>query len=167
MKSITILVAALYAFITQTIGVQSDPGRLFHVLEVMEGVSCLSFSKKMTNAIDIDLKDENKKFSGNLNQIHLMMYNPDKGKLPGDEFIQKAISLLPGPYKKFTDQDEKDSNLEIWMRGKRNRYTEFHLFIRNEEGDDLQFVVSFYGEFSLDIIKKLKKKGKNISADVG
>lgn len=33
------------------------------------------------------------------------MYNPDKGKMPGSEFIQKAISLLPSPYKKFVYQE--------------------------------------------------------------
>jgi hypothetical protein len=165
MKSISLLAAALYSFLTQTMDIPDNAGKLFGMLEVMEGVSCLSLSKNRVHAINIDRNDQNKNLSGDLCQIHFIMYNPGEGTLPGDKFIQTAISLLPSPYKRYIDQQESDPDVEIWMKGEKNKYSECHLFIKNKEADQMQFIVSFYGDFSPELIPKLKNTGKNISAD--
>jgi len=167
MKSITILVAALYAFLIQTIGLQYDSGKPFGTVEEMDGVTCFSLSKNTINTIDVDLKDQNKNLSENLNQIRIIIYHPEEGKVQGGEFIHKAISLLPSPYKQLVDRHELDKQVEIWMKGKKNKFYECHLFIKNENDDENQFIVSFYGKFDINQIKKLQNTGKNISAGLG
>lgn len=166
MKTISILTAALYVLLAQTIVIQNKSENLFDSLEVMEGVRCFSFSKNKINLLDIDLKDHDKNLSGDLQQISLVMYNPVNGRISGDQFIHHAISLLPARYKKYIDP-EGINGIEIWMKGRKKSYTEFHLFIKNEKEDEMQFIVFFYGEFTLEEIKKLKEKGKVISEDIG
>ena len=94
-----------------------------------------------------------------------MSYNPEKGSLTGEQFCEKAIGYLPKTsYHKFVD-DEPDNDAEIWLLGGKKKFTECHVFVRNENKEGMQFVVSFYGDFTVSDIDKLKKSGKEFSED--
>lgn len=119
----------------------------------------------MIDAIDINLGEdgEEKNVTGDLHQIRFMSYNPKKGDLPGSEFLEQAKSYLPKmSYQKFED-DDKDSNAEIWLMVGKKNFQECHVFVRNEDENQLQFVVSFYGDFTVSDLEKLRKKGKDFS----
>jgi hypothetical protein len=94
-----------------------------------------------------------------------MSYNPEKGELSGWEFLEKAVAYLPKTtYHKFED-DSPDSDTEIWLLGKKKKFEECHVFVKNDSDNQMQFVVSFYGDFTVNDLDKLKKTGKGFSDD--
>ena len=144
---------------------QSKSNKLYDVFSGKDGVSNFSFSKNMIDAIDIDLGDDGdeKSVSGDLHQVRFMSYNPKKGDLSGSDFTKKAIGYLPkSAYKKYEGEDD-DNDAEIWLLGKRKKYTECHVFTKNEGENSMRFVVSFYGDFTVNDIDGLKKAGEGFS----
>ena len=146
---------------------QSKSDKMYNVLSGQDGVTNFSFSKNMTDALDIDLGDDNEnRVTGDLNQVRFMSFNPKKGDLSGDEFIQKAIDYLPKPaYKKYEDREGEVDGAEIWLMGKGKNYSECHVFVQNKNEQGIRFVVSFFGDFKLEDIDGLKKAGKEFSDD--
>ena len=131
-----------------------------------DGVTNFSFTKNMIDAIDIDLGDDGneRNVTGDLKEIRFLSYNPAKGQFSGQEFIEKSISMLPRSYKKY-EEDEDDSDTEIWLLGSKRKYKECHLFVKNENGKGNRFIVSFYGDFKVDDLDGLKKAGRGFSED--
>lgn len=122
----------------------------------------------MIDAIDLDLGDDEneKKVTGDLYQISFISYNPEKGELSGSEFTKKAIGLLPSSYKKLDMEEEDETDTEIWLLGKRKKIKECHIFIKNDEVDQMRFVVSFFGDFTVNDIDNLKKREKNFPVTI-
>jgi hypothetical protein len=146
---------------------QSKSDKMYDVFANKDGISSFTFSKNMIDAINIDLGEDGQKkqVTGDLHQIRFMSYNPGKGDLSGSEFIEKVIGYLPkSAYKKYED-DEDDSNTEIWLMGGKKKFQECHVFVRNEADNQMQFVVSFYGDFTVNDLKKLRKTGKDFSEE--
>ncbi|SHJ74034.1 protein of unknown function [Tangfeifania diversioriginum] len=142
---------------------QSKSDKIYDTFSGKEGVTNFSFNKNMIDAVDIDLNDENQHVSGDLHEIRFLSYNPEKGELSGPEFLEKAIALLPSSYKKYEDPEDDDSDAEIWLRGRGKKYSECHVFIKNEDPEGNRFVISFYGDFNVDDLDGLKKVGKDFS----
>lgn len=163
MKKIILIV--LLAFASVLIAeAQSKSEKMYDTFDGKDGVMNFSFSKSMIDAIDIDLgDDDDKNVTGDLHQIRFMSYNPGKGDMSGPEFIKKATGLLPAGYKKFEEEDGEDDDAEIWLLGKKNKFQECHVFINNEKDDQMRFVVSFYGDFTVNDLENLKKTGKGFS----
>ena len=165
MKTIASLFFVLgMMFSTLTSSAQSKADKIYDTFENEDGVSSFTFSKNMTDAFNIDLGDdgEEKKVSGDLNKIRFMSYNPEKGEMSGESFLRKAVSMLPAQYKKYEDDDE-DSDAEIWLLGSKKNYSECHVFIHNDNPKSNCFVVSFYGDFTVNDLEGLKKTGKGFS----
>lgn len=149
---------------TLLLSAQSKSDKIYDAFEGKPGITNFTFTKNMIDAIDIDLGDDGdeRNVTGDLTKIRFLSYNPEKGQLTGDEFIKKAISILPGAYKKYEDEDD-DSDAEIWLLGKRKKYSECHVFVKNENGEGNRFIVSFYGDFKVEDLGGLKKAGKDFS----
>jgi len=163
MKRLFLILSLILASVVLA-GAQSKSEKMYNAFDGKDGVMNFSFSKSMIDAIDIDLGDDDeKKVTGDLHQIRFMSYNPDKGDLSGSAFTKKAIGYLPSEYKKFEDENEEDNDAEIWLLGKKKKFQECHVFITNENDDQMRFVVSFYGDFTVNDIEALKKKGKGFS----
>jgi len=168
MKTITTLIFALAFLLAGLLtNAQSKSDKMYDVFSGNDGVTNFSFSKSMIDAIDIDLGEDGdeRTVTGDLNQIRFMSYNPEKGSLSGPEFTKKAIGMLPAQYKKYEEDDDEEDDAEIWLLGKRKKFTECHVFIKNEEPDQMRFVVSFYGDFTVNDLEELKKKGKGFSEE--
>jgi hypothetical protein len=167
MKTIATILSAFIVLISQVVVAQSKSDKMYDVFANKDGISSFTFSKNMIDAINIDLGEngDEKKVTGDLHQIRFMSYNPEKGNLSGTQFLEKAIGYLPkSAYKKYED-DEADSNTEIWLMGGKKKFQECHVFVRNEQDDQMQFVVSFYGDFTVSDLKKLRKTGKDFSEE--
>ena len=149
---------------TLLLSAQSKSDKIYDTFANKPGITNFSFTKNMIDAIDLDLGDDGdeRNVSGDLKEIRFISYNPEKGQLSGDEFIKKAISMLPRSYKKYEDEDD-DSDSEIWLLGNKKKYTECHLFVKNENGEGNRFIVSFYGDFKVDDVEGLKNAGKDFS----
>ncbi|MGE0018461.1 MAG: DUF4252 domain-containing protein [Draconibacterium sp.] len=155
------------ALITILSFAQSKSDKMYDAFANKDGISSFTFSKNMIDAIDLDLDDDGnkKQVTGDLHQVRFMSYNPEKGSLTGAQFCDKAIGYLPKTsYHKFVD-DEPDNDAEIWLMGGKKKFTECHVFVHNENTKGLQFVVSFYGDFTVSDIDKLKKSGKGFSEE--
>lgn len=161
----TLLILVVITGTVMIVGAQSKSDKMYDVFSGQDGITNFSFSKSMIDAIDIDLgeDDDERNVTGDLNRIRFMSYNPEKGSLSGSEFIKKAVGMLPPQYKKYEDEDDEDDDAEIWLLGKKKKFTECHVFINNEEDDQMRFVVSFYGDFNVNDLDQLKKKGKGFS----
>jgi|SRR6056297_1097464 len=149
---------------TLLLSAQSKSDKIYDTFAGKPGITNFSFTKNMIDAIDIDLGDDGNERSvtGDLKEIRFLSYNPEKGQLSAREFTEKAISMLPGSYKKYEDDDD-DSDTEIWLLGRGKKYKECHLFVKNENGKGNRFIVSFYGDFRVEDLDGLKKAGKDFS----
>ncbi len=167
MKTITTILSAVILLISQMTSGQSKSDKMYDAFVNKDGISSFTFSKNMIDAINIDLGEngEEKTVTGDLHQIRFMSYNPEKGSLTGPQFLEKAVGYLPKTaYHKYED-DEGDSNTEIWLMGGKKKFQECHVFVRNEEDSQMQFVVSFYGDFTVNDLEKLRKTGKDFSEE--
>ena len=162
----TTLVSILVLVATFLLNAQSKSDKIYDVFSGKDGVSNFSFSKNMIDAIDIDLGDEDEKnVTGDLHRIRFMSYNPKKGSLNGPDFTQKVIAFLPSQYKKYVDEDEDDSDVIIYLLGGKKKFTECHVFVTNEKEEQMRFIVSFFGDFTVNDLDGLKKTGKGFSND--
>lgn len=167
MKSITTILSTVVLLISQMVVAQSKSDKMYDAFANKDGISSFTFSKNMIDAINLDLGEngEEKKVTGDLHQIRFMSYNPEKGNLLGPQFLEKATGYLPkSAYHKFED-DEGDSDAEIWLMGGKKKFQECHVFVKNKQDNQMQFVVSFYGDFTVNDLKKLRKTGKDLSKD--
>ena len=163
MKKLSILFLLISLIIFSSFA-QSKSDKMYDVFDNREGVTNFSFSKSMIGAVDLNFegKGEEKKVTGELHQIRFMSYNPKKGNLTGPEFIEKAVGYLPSAYKKYETDDSEDA--EIWLLGKREKYEECHLFFKADgSSDNLHFVVSFFGDFTVNDINGLMTLGEDFS----
>jgi len=167
MKTSKYFFVILIVLISLTGMAQSRSYKMYDAFANKDGISSLSFSKNMIDAINLDLGEdaEKKTVTGDLHEIRFMSYNPEKGDLSGPQFLDKAKSYLPkSAYHKFED-DDSDSDAEIWLMGGKKKFQECHVFVRNENDNQMQFVVSFYGDFTVNDLEKLRKTGKDFSED--
>ncbi|HYQ57298.1 MAG TPA: DUF4252 domain-containing protein [Draconibacterium sp.] len=164
MKTITTLLFALGLLLAGLLASgQSKSDRMYDSFANNDGVTIFSFSRDMIDAIDIDLgEDDEQNITGDLHQVKFMSYNPEKGSLKGSDFTTKAIAQLPRKYKKYKG-DNDDSDAEIWLLGGRKKYSECHVFIANENPGGNSFIVSFFGDFTVNDIDKLKSQGQDMS----
>lgn len=167
MKTITTILSAAILLVSQLAGAQSKANKMYDAFANKDGITSFTFSKNMIDAINIDLGEDGdeKQITGDLYQIRFMSYNPEKGDLSGPEFIEKAIGYLPkSAYNKFEDEAD-DTDTEIWLMGGKKKFQECHVFVKNENHNQMKFVVSFYGDFTVNDLKKLRKTGKDFSEE--
>ena len=165
MKTINTIFTTVLILASLLISAQSKSDKMYDAFSNKDGITSMTFTKNMIDAINIDLGEEgdNKSVTGDLHQIRFMSYNPEKGDLSGSGFLEKAKGYLPKlSYHKFEDDDE-DSDAEIWLMGGKKKFQECHVFVKNESDSQMQFVVSFYGDFTVNDLDKLRKKGKDFS----
>lgn len=165
MKNLVLLTITILLFSFDA-NSKSKSDKMYDNLSDKEGVTHFLIKKNMSDAFNINFgDDENKNVSGDLNSIRFISYNPEKGEYSGNEFIREAIGYLPkSSFKKFENDNEND-NAEIWLLGNKRKYKECHIFIKNENPEQRQFIVSFYGDFLVEDIDELKEVGENISLD--
>lgn len=165
MKTLTTLFFILGLLLSTLLtSAQSKADKMYNSFADTDGVTSFTFTKDLSDAFNIDLGDdgEEQKVTGDLKQVRFMTYNPEKGEWTGDAFISKAISKLPSKYHKYEEKGV-DSNMEIWLLGKKSKYSECHIFIRNNNQKGNSLIVSFYGNFNVNDLERLKETGKNFS----
>ena len=163
MKTVKMTIALLFLFVSGIVVAQSKSDKLFDMFRNKPGVTYFAFPKNMTDAFDIDL-DDGKTITGDLNEIRFMSYNPKKGELSGSDFLRKTVGLLPGAYDKIVSVDD-ENDAEIWMLGNKRKASEFHVFVHNDSPENMQFVVSFYGDFDIDDVDGIREIGLNMSGE--
>ena len=143
---------------------KSKSDKLFDAFRNKPGVTYFAFTKSMNDAFNIDLDDAGKTIKGDLHEVRFLSYNPRKGKLTGRDFLQKSTALFPSAYDRVVEVDS-DNDVEVWMLGNKRKASEFHVFVKNDDNDDMQFLVSFFGDFDIDDMEGIKEIGLSLSID--
>jgi hypothetical protein len=156
---IGILVAMLLSFLSG-FG-QTKSQKIYDRYAKEAGFTYFSFSKSMIDAMNLNLDEEGKRISGDFQECRILIYNSEKGT---EKDLSKALSgeLNSLRYEQVHPKGEKPSDdAEFWIEGKGDKVSECHILIGNK-GDDHNstLMVSFFGNFKVDDLKKLEKIGQ-------
>lgn len=154
----TIALILIIAF-NYTAQAQDRPSdRLFEKMALKKGVTMMSFSKEMLDAVNLNFDNEDgdtdSNVTGDLHEVKLIIY-----KAPEDEepmaFREKTLSYLPlSRYDKVEDDDQdEDVDIRIYRKGK--KVYECHVLFQGETNGVL---LSFFGNFKIDDVDELAEK---------
>jgi len=145
---------------------QSRSYRIYDEFSNHDGFTYLAFSKSMIDAVDLKLDEENKKITGDLNEIRILVLNREKSNLGGSlpKIISEKFNKLN--YKKVQPKDSDDSdNVEFWVEGDSKKVKECHVIIRDDKDNQFSCLVSFYGNFKVEDLDSFEKFSRRQAAD--
>ncbi|MCX6237512.1 MAG: DUF4252 domain-containing protein [Bacteroidia bacterium] len=151
-----LLVALIIATLTGS--GQSRSYLIFDEYANHDGFTYLAFSKSMIDAVNLNLDDENKKITGDLNEIRILFLNREKSNLGESlpKIIAEKFSKLN--YRKVEPKDADGSDdVEFWVEGDSKKVKECHVIVRNSNDKQFSCLVSFYGNFKVEDLEKLEK----------
>jgi len=151
-----VLVAIIVTTLTGS--AQSKSYRIFDEFSNREGFTYLSFSKSMIDAVDLELDDENKKITGDLNEIRILFLNREKSNLGVSLPKTIADKFNKLNYKKVEPKDKGDSDdVEFWIEGDSKKVRECHVIVTDSKDNQFSCLVSFYGNFKVEDLEKFEK----------
>ena len=151
------VLVALFISTLTAIG-QSRSYRIFDEFANHDGFTYLAFSKSMIDAVNLNLDDENKKITGDLNEIRILVLNREKSNLGGSlpKIISDKFNKLN--YRKIEPEDDKDVNdVEFWIDGDSKKVKECHVIVTNSNDSQFSCLVSFYGNFNVKDLDRFEK----------
>jgi len=154
--AITLLVA--FGLATQAQSRPSD--KLFEKMALKKGITMMSFSKEMLDAVNLNFDDDedgDSNVTGDLHEVKLVIYTAPENEEPM-AFREKTLSYLPlSKYDKVEDDDpDEDVDVRILRKGK--KVSECHVLFQGETNGVL---LSFFGNFKLDDVDELAEKVDN------
>lgn len=151
-----ILVAIIVTTLTGS--AQSKSYRIFDEFANNDGFTYMAFSKSMIDAVDLKLDDENKKITGDLNEIRILVLNREKSNLVGSLPKTIADKFNKLNYRKVEPKDKGDSgDVEFWIEGDSKKVRECHVIVTDSKDKQFSCLVSFYGNFKVEDLEKLEK----------
>jgi hypothetical protein len=140
---------------------QSKAQQIFDRYSKVEGFTYFTFTKSMIDMMNLNLDEEGKKITGDFQELRLLIYNADKGKIQNfSDVVSKELASLH--FQQIHPKDEKpDDSAEFWIEGKGDKVSECHIVLgdKNKEGHSC-LLLSFYGNFKIDDLNKLEKIGQ-------
>ncbi len=153
---LTVVLIAALGLAVQAQDRHSD--KLFEKLALKPGITMMSFSKEMLDAVNLSFDDEEgneeSNVTGDLNEVKVVIYKaPENGEPMA--FRETALSYLPlSRYDKVEDDDpDEDVDIRILRRGK--KVSECHVLFQGETNGVL---LSFFGDFKIDKVDELADK---------
>jgi len=141
---------------------QSKSYRIYNEFDHQDGFSSFSLSKNMLDVVDLTLDDENKKVTGDLKEIRIMVFNPKKAELHKDFYRMMNHKLSRMRYKKAEPEDADPSdNVTFWIKGNKRKVRECHIVIGNDNPNGLNCLISFYGDMDVRNLDELKSIGES------
>ncbi|MCT4591094.1 MAG: DUF4252 domain-containing protein [Carboxylicivirga sp.] len=154
-ETIALLLIVAFSFTVQAQERPSD--RLFEKLALKKGITMMSFSKEMLDAVNLNFEDDEKgdsNVTGDLQEVKVVIYKAPEGEEPM-AFREKTLSYLPlSRYDKVEDDDpDEDVDIRIYRKGK--KVYECHVLFQGETNGVL---LSFFGKFKIDDVDELAEK---------
>lgn len=137
---------------------QSRSYRIYDEFSNHDGFTYMAFSKSMIDALNLNLDDENKKITGDLNELRILLLNREKSNLGGSlpKIISEKFNKLN--YRKVEPKDVGDSDdVEFWIEGDSKKVTECHVIVKDSKDKQFSCLVSFYGNFKVEDLERLEK----------
>ena len=137
---------------------QSKSYQIFDEFANKDGFTYLAFSKSMIDAVDLKLDDENKKVTGDLKEIRILIIDNEKANYKGSLAKTIAEKFDSFNYRKVEPNDSKDSkDVEFWIEGNSNKVKECHVIVKQKSDSSFSCLVSFYGNFKVEDLENLEK----------
>lgn len=141
---------------------QSKSYRIYNEFDQQDGFTSFSLSKSMLHVVNLTLDDENKKVTGDLNEIRVMVFNPKKAQLHKNFYRMMNQKLSRMHYKKAEPEDADPSdNVAFWIKGNKRKVRECHIVIGNDNPNGLNCLISFYGDMDVRNLDELKSIGES------
>nr|WP_321406202.1 DUF4252 domain-containing protein [uncultured Carboxylicivirga sp.] len=163
MKTISLIIVVLLT-INLSINAQSRPSdRLFEKMALQKGITMLSFSKEMLDAVnmnfDNDKGDKENKVRGDLHEVKVVIYKaPEAGE--SIDFRGETLRYLPLNKFRVIDAEEyeidnKNGTVDIRVNGSGRKIKECHILFQGETNGVL---LSFFGDFKVEDVKEMAEK---------
>lgn len=137
---------------------QSRSYRIFDEFANKDGFTYFAFSKAMIDAVDLKLDEGNKKVTGDLNEIRVLILDREKSKLVGPLPKILAGKFEKLDYKKAVPKETKENDdVEFWVDSGPNRVKECHVIVKDSNDGQFSCLVSFYGDFKVGDLENLEK----------
>ncbi len=159
MKTTLLFIAGLF-FMSLAYSQNGASDKIYDFLKEQEDVSLLTFSKDIIDMVDMNIgeDEEGKKVTGPLKEIRVAICKQINSKETGlkiEGFLKKA------PFHEV-DMEDEDNDLRVYIQRKGRIVNDCHVII---PGTDKLILVSFYGEFKIEDVDKLKESANNITWD--
>jgi len=163
MKRISFIAIALIAVCSITNAQNRPSDKLFEKMSLKKGITMLSFSQEMLDAIDMnfdnDESDNENKVTGDLHEVKVVIYKaPETGETM--DFRGEALRYLPLSKFRKIDTDEYDienenGTVDIRVIGSSRKIKECHILFQGETNGVL---LSFFGNFKVEDVKEMADK---------
>ncbi len=131
--------------------------KMYSDLRDLDEVTYFSFSKNLIDFVDFDIDtdsdDSEKKITGDLNEVKVVIYKPDFK--PEKTFRDQVLKYLNKGSYDLVEEDDKDDDTEVWIYRKGRKIYECHIIFQGEQNGVL---LSFFGDFNVKDLNKLKEK---------
>ena len=123
---------------------QSRSYQIFDGYANHDGFTYLAFSKAMIDAVNLNLDDDNKKITGDLNEIRILILNREKSNLGGSLTKIMADKFSKLNYKKVEPKDANgNDDVEFWIEGDSKKVKECHVLVKDSKDNQFSCLVSF------------------------
>ncbi len=159
MNTINRFALTIVLLLTFTIVIaQSRSYHIYDQYAQREGFISLSFSKAMIDAVNLTIDEENKKVTGDLMEVRILLVNREKNKEIGSLYKLFSGKFEKLNYRKIDPSDSKGSeNVEFWIEGNSKTVKECHVIVCNSDDKEFSCLVSFYGNFKVEDLKSFEK----------
>ena len=144
--------------LTITLSAQSKSYRIYDEFSGREGFTFMAFSKTMIDAVNLVIDEENKKVTGDLKEVRIILSDREKTKDTGalSKIFSGKFDHLN--YRKVEPSDSKGSeNVEFWIDGDSKKVKECHVIVMDSDNKQFSCLVSFYGDFKVEDLKSFAK----------
>jgi len=137
---------------------QSRSYRIYDEFSNKDGFSYFAFSKSMIDAVDFNIDEENKKITGDLKEIRILILNREKSNISATlpKIISEKLNKLNYRNIELKDQ-KKDDNVEFWIDGDSKKVKECHVIVKDNHDNRFSCLVSFYGDFKVEDMTSFEK----------
>ena len=141
-----------------SVSAQSRSYNIYDLFAQRDGFTTLSFSKAMIDAVNLNIDEENKKITGDLMEVRILISNREKNKDMGSLYKLFSGKFDKLNYRKVEPSDSKGSeNVEFWIEGNSKTVKECHVIVCDSEDKEFSCLVSFYGNFKVEDLKSFEK----------
>jgi len=153
-----LLSLALIIAVSFSLKAQDRPSdKLFEKMALKQGITMMSFSKEMLDAVNLNFDDDDNDESnvtGDLYEVKLIIYKAPENEEPM-AFRETTLRYLPlNKYKKVED-DDTDDDVDIRILRKGRNVSECHVLFQGEINGVL---LSFFGDFKIEDVDELAEK---------
>jgi Domain of unknown function (DUF4252) len=153
-----VLFIVILLFTTIFVQGQSRSYKIYDQYVNQDGYTYFSFSKAMIDAVNLIIDEENKKVTGDLHEIRILILNDQKSN--EKETLKKTLSEKFDQlnYKEIEFSDnKKGDNVVFRIDEDSERVKECHVILGDKENNQFSCMVSFYGNFKIEDLKSFEK----------